>query len=103
MQMRSTKSSSGVRRSHGLHAHRKNSLCPKVDKSSARLLRALSLKMIQGIEKNTFQANFVFFFQVFSCHFVHLFYNMYEMYESIYVEIMIMPRVKRGPILFWKK
>ena len=32
-----------------------------------------------------------------------MFYNMYEMYESIYVEIMIMPRVKRRPILFWKK
>ena len=42
MQMRSTKSSSGVRRSHGLRAQRKNSLCPEVDKSSACLLRALS-------------------------------------------------------------
>ena len=59
-------------------------------------------KWNRGIEKNTFQANVVFF-QVFSTHFVHLFYNMYEMYESIYVEIMIMPRVKRRPILFWKK
>ena len=27
---------------------------------------------------------------------------MYEMYESIYVEIMIMPRVKRRPIFFLK-
>ena len=43
------------------------------------------------------------FFQVFSTQFVHLFYNMYEMYESIYVEIMIMPIVKRRPILFRKK
>ena len=34
---------------------------------------------------------------------MHLFYNMYEMYESIYVEIMIVPRVKQRPILFWKK
>ena len=42
----------------------------------------LTLKMIQGNRKNTFQANFVFF-QVFSTHFVHLFYNIYEMYENI--------------------
>ena len=44
---------------------------------------------------------------------MHLFYNMYEMYESIYVEIMIMPRVKkeadfvlkkvrRPKIIFWR-
>ena len=42
MLMRSTKSSSRVRRSHGLRRHRKNSLCPKVDESSARSLHALS-------------------------------------------------------------
>ena len=56
--------------------------------------------MIQGNRKNIFQANF---FQAFSTYFVHLFYNMYELYESIYMEIMIMPRVKRKPILFWNK
>ena len=34
---------------------------------------------------------------------MHFFYNMYEMYESIYVEIMIMPRVKkRGRFCFEK-
>ena len=63
-------------------------------------------KWYRGIEKNTFQANFVFFFQVFSTHFVHLFYNMYEMYESIYVEIMIMScmlRVKRRPFFVTEK
>ena len=60
-------------------------------------------KWYTGIDENTFQANFVFFFQVISTHFVHLFYNMYEIYESIYVEILIMPRVKRRSILFWKK
>ena len=60
-------------------------------------------KWYRGIEKNTFQTNFIFFFQAFSTYFVHLFYNIYEMYESIYVEIMIMPRVRRRPILFWKK
>ena len=60
-------------------------------------------KWYRGIEKNTFQTNFIFFFQAFSTYFVHLFYNMYEMYEISYVEIMIMPRVRRRPILFWKK
>ena len=34
---------------------------------------------------------------------MHLFYNMYESCESIYMEIMIMPRVKTKPILFWNK
>ena len=58
--------------------------------------------MILGIRKILFKL-ILYFFQVFSTHFVHLFYNMYEMYEIIYVEIMIMPRVKRRPILFWKK
>ena len=58
--------------------------------------------MIQGNRKNIFQPNF--FFQVLSTYFVHLFYNMYELYEkNIDVEIMIMPRVKRRPILFWNK
>ena len=42
-------------------------------------------------------------FQAFSTYFVHLFYNMYESYESIYMEIMIMPRVKTKPILFSNK
>ena len=55
--------------------------------------------MIQGIRKNIFKL-ILYFFQVFSTHFVHLFYKMYEI---IYVEIMIMPRVKRRPILFLKK
>ena len=51
----------------------------------------------RGIKKNTFQANCVFFFfryfPLILC--INLFYNMYEMYKSIYVEIMI--------ILFCKK
>ena len=58
--------------------------------------------MIQGNRKNIFQANFCICFQAFSTYFVHLFY-MYESYESIYMEIMIMPRVKTKPILFWNK
>ena len=41
--------------------------------------------MIQGSRKNIFKL-ILYFFQVFSTQFVHLFYNMYEMYESIYVE-----------------
>ena len=58
--------------------------------------------MIQENRKNTFKL-ILYFFQIFSTHFVDLFHNMYEMYESIYVEIMIMPKVKRRPISFWKK
>ena len=63
----------------------------------------LTLKMIQGNWKNIFEANFCICFKAFSTYFVHLFYNMYELYESIYMEIMIMPRVKTKPILFWNK
>ena len=56
--------------------------------------------MTQGNKKIFFK---LIFFQVFPTYFVHLFYNIYELYESIYVEIMIMPRVKSKPILFWNK
>ena len=59
--------------------------------------------MIQAYRKIFFKLIFFFFFQAFSTYFVHLFYNMYELYESIYMEIMIIPRVKRKPILFWNK
>ena len=59
----------------------------------------LTLKMIRGIRKILFKL-ILYFFQVFSTYFVHLFYNMYEI---IYVEIMVMPRLKRRRILFWKK
>ena len=52
-------------------------------------------KWYRGIEKKKLFKLIFFFFQVFFTHFVHLFYNMHEMYESIYVEIMIMPRVNR--------
>ena len=58
--------------------------------------------MIQGNRKNIFKL-ILYFFQALSTYFVHLFYNMYELYENIYVEIMIMPRVKRRQILFWNK
>ena len=62
----------------------------------------LTLEMIQGNRRNIFKL-ILYFFQALSTYFVHLFYNMYELYENIYVEIMIMPRVKRRPILFWNK
>ena len=86
----------------------------KKKKKQGKTLRVKNLRTIRTLyggrnwiiwrsnRRNAFQAN-VIFFSCISIHFMHLFYNMYEMYESIYVEIMIVPRVKQRPILFWKK